>query len=76
MKPTSARPTCAASPANGCTNTRRRGHLMCRPCWLAVPEDIRRAVYAAYNPSAGIHQNTEWLAAANAAIASLRPAET
>lgn len=66
------RPTCAA---RACTNTRRRGHLMCHRCWNQVPAHIQREVYAAYKPAAGIRQNAAWLAAAQRAIESLQPTE-
>lgn len=72
MKPMSARLICHAE---DCTNRRSRGKLMCGSCWNRVPEDIQRAVYAAYDPAAGLRQSPEWAAAAQRAIASLRPAE-
>jgi hypothetical protein len=72
MKPISARLICHA---DDCTNHRSRDKLMCRSCWANVPQDIQRAVYDAYDPAAGIRQSPEWAAAAQRAIASLRPAE-
>jgi len=58
-----------------CHNLRSRGKLMCRRCWSNVPRDLQRAVYAAYSPRAGIRQSPEWAAAAQAAIASVRPVD-
>ena len=49
---------------------------MCRSCWAAVPADLQQAVYAAYDPGAGFRQSEAWLAAVDAAVASLRPAGT
>ena len=73
MKPMTSRLVCHA---DDCNNTRRRDQLMCRACWNQVPADLQRAVYAAYDPSAGYRQSPEWAAAAQRAIASLRPEQT
>jgi len=73
MKPLSPRRVCHA---DDCNNTRRRDQLMCRACWNRVPLPIQRAVYDAYNPKAGFRQSDEWVAAAERAIASLRPEQT
>lgn len=64
-------PTCRA---DGCQASRRRDQIMCRRHWAVVPEPIQRAVYLAYEPSAGFRQSPGWAASVETAIASLRPA--
>lgn len=68
-----AYPTCQA---DTCDSRRRRDQIMCRKHWAAVPRAIQQHVYATYDRAAGIRQSAEWLAAIDAAIASLRPAGT
>lgn len=65
------RPKC---PGPGCPNLRGRGRLLCKPCWLRVPDEIRLDMARAFNRNRGDHQNAAWLAAAARAINSLRQA--
>jgi hypothetical protein len=46
----------------------------CGPCWFALPENMRNAVWASYRPGQEISKtpSTEYLMAARAAIEYLR----
>jgi hypothetical protein len=59
-------------PVPGCAVPIEAGHLMCKPCWFAVPADERTAVnrtYRAMRASQGkIEAVTRYRQAAEAAI--------
>jgi hypothetical protein len=39
--------------ANGCTRTRRRMDVLCRPCWYGVPEPLRDEIWRLYRTAQG-----------------------
>lgn len=38
----------AVCPCTGCENDRDPGHVMCKPCWLTVPQSLRAEVWRTY----------------------------
>jgi hypothetical protein len=56
-------------PVPGCDARRSREHLMCRPCWRAVPRVLRDEVWAAYRQESVLSER--YLQAREAAIAAV-----
>lgn len=59
----------------GCGRTRRRGHLMCGPCWAEVPKHLQAEVYRTWRKwrrnLADGDALREYQAAHDAALASI-----
>ncbi len=64
--------------ADGCSDSCPPKHLMCRPCWLRVPRELRQDVQNAFGTghpkraNGVIRPTRAWFAAVRAAKASLR----
>lgn len=57
-------------PVEGCPRSRRTDQVMCRDCWRRVPRELRARIWSLWRNGA----SAEYLAARNAAIASVEEA--